>query len=285
MANFTFDAYSKREAERTTGKKDFKVTFFNGLKDDGDEIIVRFAYESPRDFDLNTVHRVKGKLNDGKEIYKSISCLREATDPLSKCPLCEKGEKIASKFFVKFLEYTKDEAGNVVHHAKVWERPANFARALVSKVEEAIEMGVYAPGTPISNIVFKIKRRGVKGSLQTTYDIIPTNPIVFKPEVYVPDFSDFADYKVAGSAYLEKSFDEINTFLVDGILFPKKEHSETTTSAYAPVNQAPISTPTYTAPAYTAPVNTTPVYSAPVNPAPVAANPTDNRPKRFTFPN
>lgn len=276
MANFTYDAYNRQEVRVSESKKDFKVNFFNGLKNDGDEIIVRFAYESPKDFVLNTVHRVKGKTNDGKDAYRSISCLREdANSPISKCPLCEANEKIALKFFVKFIEYTKDEAGNVTHKSVIWERPASFARTLVSKLEEAIEMGVYAPGTPISNIVFKIKRRGAKGSLQTTYDIIPTNPIVFKPEIYVPDFSDFEGYKESGSAYLEKTYDEMVTFLEDGIFFPRKERSEA-------VNKPAYSTPVQTTQAaYNAPVSTPttsyPTYSTP------AANPTDNRPKRFTY--
>ena len=256
MANFTYDAYSKQGPKSSTAKRDFKVSFFNGLKNDGDETIVRFAYNTPRDFVLNTVHRVKGKLNDGKEAYKSISCLREGTEDISKCPLCAANEKVAIKFFVKVLEYTKDENGNIVRSAKIWERPASFARTLVSKLEELIELGMYTPDTPISNIVFKIKRRGAKGSLQTTYDITPTNPMIYKPEIYVPDFSDFEGFKEAGYAYLEKTAEEMDRFLDDGILFPRKERTD----------GAPAVAPTT---GYTQQYAQAPVYDNTPAPAPV----------------
>lgn len=207
MSVYSYESFLMNKAEKESAKstpKFQKVGYF-GLKNDGDTALVRFAYKSPAEFNIVTVHTVEV---DGR--YKRVSCLRESgTDAVSKCPLCEAGEKLFSKFYVKLIEYTKDEEGKVVATPKVWERPAGFARVLDSLCEEY--------GGELSEHVFKIKRRGAKGDMSTTYDVMYANPELYKESIgYVRDFSAFENFDLSKHSYYVKSFEEISEFLETG---------------------------------------------------------------------
>lgn len=222
MARFSYDSYVKKEDKATIGEKgDYKVSYFS-LKDDGDEAVVRFTYDSTDQFHLVTVHTVE---EDGK--FRRVSCLRTAREPLDKCPLCAAGEKVYDKFYVKLIQYETNSIGQVVAKAKVWERPASFSRVLENYL---VEYG------PLSDIVFKIKRRGVRGDMKTTYDIIYANPVVYKPEIYVKDFSDFEGYDLDRFFYTKRTVEEMNEYLKTG-LFPRQDwstHSSTTPEPIKP---------------------------------------------------
>lgn len=228
MATVSYsDYYESRQKKSTAQKRDFKVGYFNALKNDGDEAIVRFTYEDVKEFNLQTVHRVKVG-----EFYRSVACLKEHFyDDNSTCPLCAKGEtKAATKVYVKFLEYTKDENGKVIATAKVWERPAKFTQKIVSAYNMALDMGIYPASSKINDVVFKIKRNGVAGSKDTDYDVTPTNPVVYKPELYVKDFSDFEGLDLAHHSYWVRTAEEINEFLTTGS-FPVREYKKTESDA------------------------------------------------------
>lgn len=263
MANFSYEDYEKKSS--SAGTTDFKVGYF-GLKDDGDEAIVRFNYSSVKDFNIVTVHNIKTTNKEGKEFYKRVSCLRGVNDPMDKCPLCARGSKLESKLalklYVKLIEYVKTDDGRITPKAKVWERPASFAGDLKTYLDEYGDL---------SDFIFKIKRRGVRGSLQTTYDIIPTRPEIYKPEIYVKDFSDFNDFKLAGSNYLVKTAEEMNIHINTGA-FPKTVRQPEESKPV--VATTPSITPT-TTPA--TPVD--PVVNKPQS----QENPLDGRPKRYTF--
>ena len=116
MAQFNYNDYVSQEANKTQeGAVNTNSVSYFALKNDGDEAVVRFIYDNPNQFDLLTVHTVQ---IDGK--YKKVSCLRTPMEPLNKCPLCEKGDKLQQKFFVKLIEYVRDEKTNqIIPVAKV----------------------------------------------------------------------------------------------------------------------------------------------------------------------
>lgn len=264
MANISYADYENKKANYSNNStKEYKVGYF-ALKDDGDEAIVRFGHSTPEEINIVTVHVVKMTNKDGKDVYKRVSCLREPHEPVSKCPLCASGNKMVDKFFVKLIEYVKDDNGNIVPKARVWERPAKFARELKSFMDEYGDL---------TNFIFKIKRRGNRGSTDTTYNIIPVRQDVYKPEVYVKNFADFEGFKMAGSFYMVKTAEEINTFLKTGD-FPRVESTQRNEGyskpATAPVAPQPVAQPAVQP-------------SAPTTEQKGPANPTEGRPQRYTF--
>lgn len=262
MANISFADYENKKSSPTQSNKEYKVGYFS-LKDDGDEAVVRFAYNSVTEFNIVTVHVIKTTTKEGKEIFKRVSCLREAHDPLDKCPLCLSGNKVVDKFYVKLVEYVKDENGNVTPKARVWERPAKFARELKSLMDEYGDL---------TNVLFKVKRRGTRGSTDTTYlpVYIPSTSPIYRPEVYVKDFSDFEGFKMAGSFYLVKTEAEMNIFLKTGD-FPRVETTTNKTQTYTQPSAPTVAT---AQPVATPTVDTNPQGSV---------NPTEGRPQRYKF--
>lgn len=204
MAKIDFDTFEKQGVKETPKQNNSKQTigYFNSLKDDGDETVVRFNYKDTSEFELVTVHSVQ--VGDK---WRRVSCLRSAFDPLEDCPLCASGDKVLQKFYVQLIEYKKDENGNVIAEGKIWERPAMFAKTLKSFIEEYGD---------IRNFVFKIKRKGVRGSMQTTYDVIPANSMVYKDDIYVKDFSCFDNFDVSKHSYFVKTKEELEKFVSDG---------------------------------------------------------------------
>ena len=195
------------------------------LKNDGDEAVVRFMDDTIEDFEGYTVHTVKIG-----ERFRDVLCLKsDAHDDVSKCPLCEAGEKLKSSLYLKLIEYTKDEQGHIVATPKIWTRPASFARKLSTYIQE------YGP---LSQNIFKIKRRGAKGDMATDYDIFPTNPTIYNSNIYVCPQDAFKDYTALGRQVLNKSFADIVEFLNTGN-FPIKKYNE------APLPEAPAQKPTY----------------------------------------
>lgn len=231
MATVSYTDWSEsRNKKSTASKKDFKVGYFKSLKDDGDEVIVRFAYESVKEFNLQTVHKVK--VGDK---FRTVACLGDG------CPLCASGDKVRTKFYVKIVEYIKDENGKVFPKSVIWERPANFSKKIISAYTQAVEMGVYPTTSTIGDVVFKIKRNGAKGSMDTDYDVIPANPNIFKADVYVKNFEDFADLDLAHHSYMVRTAEEVSTFVETGD-FPVIEKTEVTPTTS--VVETPKVTPT-----------------------------------------
>lgn len=189
----------------------YKVGFFS-LKNDGDEAVVRFPYDSTEQFDIFAVHPVQ---IDGK--YSRVNCIRDAREPLDKCPLCNAGVKLENRFYIKIIQYDRDETtGNIVPTAKVWDRPISYATTLASYINE------YGP---LSECVFKIKRRGVAKSLDTKYDIMLASPQVYRPELYPNKVELFEDFNILGAIVKDKNFDELNEFLSTG-KFPNRQQSD-----------------------------------------------------------
>lgn len=200
-------------ATNSNNSGEYKVGFFN--INDGQEAIVRFAINSVDDFEIYTVHPI----TMGQSSYpnRRISCLRTnpKTDPINYCPLCAKGEKVQQRMYIKMIQYV-NENGQIVPKAVVWDRPAySYAPQIKSYLDN------YGP---LTNIVCKIVRHG--SGLETKYDIIPNlNPQMFNEQLYPKAFSDFENFNILGSMIMDKSFDDINQFIMTG-QFPQNVNNQ-----------------------------------------------------------
>lgn len=208
MANISYNEVNKA----SNNSNEYAVGFFN-LKD-GEEAIVRFAITSIDDFELFTVHPI----TVGQSSYpnRRVSCLRSnpKTDPMNMCPLCARGEKVQQRMYIKMIQYV-NENGQIIPKAVVWDRPAySYAPQIKSYLDN------YGP---LTNIICKIVRHGA--GLETKYDIIPNlNPQMYSDQIYVKDFSAFSNFKILGRMVLDKSFEDINEFILTGN-FPMKDNT------------------------------------------------------------
>lgn len=199
MGQISRDEFLQMQAQReqtraqaaTTGPR---VGFFS-LKDDGDEAIVRFAYNDPSEFDVFTVHPVT---IDGK--FRKVNCINDLKAGVHSCPLCAAGIQLQQRFYIKLIEYTRDEQGNIVPQPRVWERPASYMQILNN---------LFTEYGSLCNSVFKIKRSGERGSMQTTYSIMYSNPSIYNEELYKKDFSAFENYSPLGTAILDRNESEL----------------------------------------------------------------------------
>ena len=228
------------------------VGFFS-LRDDGDEAIVRIMHDSPATFEIVAVHpyQVNGK-------FRNINCIRDPQEDIDKCPLCEAGVRLSYRFFIHLIEYTKDDRGNIVATPKVWERGVQYADTIRDFCNEY---------PPLSNYLFKIKRNGKKGSTDTTYNIIPANPNVYRPDLYPKDDTLFEGYSVIGNAVYNTDYNGLQRLLV-----PTEQEPYTPKAA-----QASQSTPQYNPPAAYA-ASTPADYSRTAAPSPVYQTPAQSQP-------
>lgn len=220
MASMNFNDIS---TENNNGE--YKVGFFN-IKN-GEEAIVRFAINSLDDFELYTVHPIT--IGQASYPNRRVSCLRaSAKDPIHLCPLCAKGEKVQQRMYIKMIQYV-NEGGKIVPKAVVWDRPAYTYAPQIK--------GYLDSYGPLSNIVCKIVRQGE--GLDTKYNIMPNlNPQMYNEQTYVKDFSAFDDFKVLGGMVMDRTFDEINQFILTGS-FPQRESTNTATQNPVPMQPTP----------------------------------------------
>lgn len=202
------------------GRGDEPQFKYFSLRNDGDEAIVRIMYDSTADFDLLTIHPTE---IDGRK--KSINCLRDAHDPMEKCPFCANNRALKKRIFVRLLEYTREPDGSIKVEPKIWERPATLANTLANLISE------YGP---LSDSIFKIKRSGVAGSTETTYNFMYGPPQIYKPEIYPKKTELFEGFKVLGRFALDKSAEDMNYFIQNGV-FPQKAPQQ----PQAPTNPQP----------------------------------------------
>lgn len=198
--------YSK-ELQSNDTQTSGSVSFFS-LKDDGEEAIVRFMHDTTDSFDIFQTHtiRVNGK-------FKQINCLRNPSDPVEKCPFCRYNStnpssneyKLSNCIIIHMLQYTKDQSGNIICSPVIWQRALSYAHKLSNFIDN------YGP---LSDIICKIIRRGKRGDLSTTYEIIPNlSKMVFPDNLYIKDDSAFKNFNSLGIAVLNKSYDDIEYFI------------------------------------------------------------------------
>lgn len=234
-----------------------RVSFF-ALKD-GEEAVIRIMCDSTDDFDIRTVHNI---VMDGFQYGRKMNCLRASiSDPVDSCPLCAAGNPVYQKIYIKLIQYTTNENGQVVATPKIWERGVadrGFgARALKAYMDN------YGP---LSDMVCKVIRKGQK--LDTEYTFIPMlSPQVYRPDIYLKDETLFNNYSPLGFAILDKNADEYNEFLATGKFPERKPRSESQTqnTPYSAGNTYADNSPRPT---------TNPGVTANFNPEPVTTNAT-----------
>lgn len=200
---FDYQEYQKQQKENQQKQQPnnfnnaFGVDYFD-LTNDGDEAIVRFVYSSPSEFELANSHRlqIKGK-------WRKINCLNDNYS-VDRCPLCTAGNKPEKRFFIKLIQYIRKEDGTIGIQPKIWERSCKYADTLNNLFNE------YGN---ISDCIFKIKRTGAKGDMRTKYDIMYASPAVYKPELYLKDFSSFNNFKLSDYMILSKTAEEMEELL------------------------------------------------------------------------
>lgn len=259
MAKYNLEEFEQlNQNKKSNGTKRSNVGYLNSLKNDGDEVVVRFACHSLREIEIVDVHKIQVNGN-----YRNVECLRNALDPIDTCPLCQSNNKVFTRAFIKLIDYVKNENGTVEPQPKIWETTTTVARKLKSFFEEYGDLTQY---------IFKIKRSGIKGSLKVNYDIIPTNPAIYKQELYIADFSDFETLDLTHHSYMVKDFNEMSEYVKTGNFPQVKQVQESVQPvqnsfvSQQDYNSVVTTTYTYTQPTYTNPSN--PV----VQPAPQVQN-------------
>lgn len=234
MAQISFDVAKQIEESRPQGFSQGQFQYFQ-LKNDQDEALVRFIYENTSDFEIFTVHEVEIASNNGTRRRK-VSCLRNPQDSIDTCPFCAAGIPSKNSFFIKMIQYVANAQGQIEAIPVIWERSLSYATKLKGLIDE------YGP---LCDSVFKIKRYGVAGSRDTTYEIFYGNPKMYPEEVYVKDFSGFNDVKILGGIVQDRNYEDMQAYVTTGA-FPSRQ-AASTTPQYTP--QTPVSNvaqmPTY----------------------------------------
>lgn len=206
MSTYSYESYKKQNEKQNYPKRERKVGYFF-LPDNESSALVRFDYSSTSEFEFADIHRVKTENG-----YRNVACLRTPNEPLSKCPFCEHNEQRSSKMFVKLIEYTTTEDGKVQVNAKVWERPAYFAKTLETYLNEYGDL---------RDVVFKIVRKGAKGEMKVAYDIMYKNPMMYSEEAgFKKDFSGFDGFELNHHSFMERNAEEMRYFLDNGSFPP-----------------------------------------------------------------
>lgn len=210
MAKINFSAIPTTEGGYSGNGSN--VSFFS-LKNDGDEAIVRIMHDTPDDFEVLTVHPVKIGNN-----FRSVNCLRDPSQPVDNCPLCKNNTKLQHKIYIRMIQYVRNEQGQIEAKPVVWERPAQaYGTQLANLINE------YGP---LSECVFKIRRNGAPRDMKTTYDIMFGNPNMYTEAHYPKVAGAFDNYTACGTSVMDKSFDEVCTFIATGA-FPAKNGGTT----------------------------------------------------------
>lgn len=203
--------------QKTESRYDFG--FFK-LLNNHDKAIVRLLHENYDDFSRRPVHNVQ------VPEYKygtTINCLRDDSEPQSKCPFCsvesEKISKRRKRVYIEFLVYKiMDKTGKVLEdftespRKMVWERDRRFDDKLFS---------LSSRYPRLCDVVFQVERFGEAGSTDTQYDIYQIDvdknlyPYELPEKLYNPD----------GIQVYDKTEDEMNYYIENGN-FPPDDDGE-----------------------------------------------------------
>lgn len=162
------------------------------LSNHGDTATVRFLANSVEEMDTLTVHKVEN--SDGYQI--SVNCLRGADDPVSDCPLCERGLRAILQFYIPLFNETTGEV-------EVWNRGIKIRNQLNA---------LQARYPNLNERTFDIERVGERGSTDTSYQIFPNEPSA--GEVY--DRPDVVD----DGYVVDATYDELRNYVDNGAEIP-----------------------------------------------------------------
>lgn len=228
-------SYQDYESQKQQANNQGPRIGYFALKNDKDEAVVRFMHQSPADFDINLVH---GMSIDGK--FKKVNCIRELNQPTDACPLCAAGVQLQKRIYIHLVEYVKQEDGTFKGIPKFWERSSAYITTMANLCTEYGDL---------SECLFKVKRNGESGSVDTTYDIMFASPAIYRNDIYTKDPEAFKDVKALGKAIINKSYDQLKTMI----------SGEVNQSASVSANTTPVEpahTPTYVQPEQPQPMRT-----------------------------
>lgn len=220
MARVTFEEATEMQ---NANNSNYVASF--ALKNDGDEALVRFMHDDVSSFDIVTTHNVT---INGK--FRSVNCLRNPRDPMENCPLCATGANTQNVMFIHLIEYQTDDRGTIIPVPKVWARGLSYATRIKSLINE------YGP---LSQCLFKIHRNGAAGSRDTSYDILFAPDRIYPSQNYPIPEGVFDDYSATGTIVLDKSFEDLTTFVNTGRM---PEAIQENSSSYNTQNNVPQTT-------------------------------------------
>lgn len=205
MAKIRNDEMEKYEEGSNPERKEF----FN-LKDDGDKAYVRFMHEGMEDITRVVCHTIEV---DGK--YRKINCLRNYDEPLDKCPLCSDKKPASVRIFLELRVYEFENGKfNGKYTTQIWERGRDFNKKLQSLCNRLRD------GKALCDVVYEIERVGKKGDQRTTYEIYECPEITTSEAPFDGELPE--QYDPVGSIVLDKTKEEVETFLVKGT-FPTQD--------------------------------------------------------------
>lgn len=269
MANISFNELQSMNNERAASSE---LPGFFTLSGDGDEAIVRFMHDSTDSFDIISTHSIT--LN-GK--FRNVNCIRNPKEPLDKCPLCERGDRLNNRIYIHLVEYVVDPSTNqVIPKLRIWERSLAYAQTLKNYLDN------YGP---LSDMICKIIRHGARGSMQTTYEIVPNlNKQIYPDNIYVKPVGAFENYTALGTAVLNKSYADLQSFVQTGS-FPENRADDSAVRVSPIPQTAPQSMPNFIPVGNEFPPTnmTQPSYTGTPNPAVVtpSVTPVVQRPQRY----
>lgn len=169
---------------------------FFSLKNDRETARVRFLYDSDEDIEGFAVHEPK---IDGKKRY--VNCIRDYNEPKDVCPFCAANMHQRVKVFIPLYNIEEDQV-------QIWDRGKQFLPVLTGTLSRYND-------DPIVAQEFEVERQGKPKDTNTTYGIYRT-----KTPTDDTTLDDFEMPQVVGTIVLEKTADEMEHYLKNGV-FPQ----------------------------------------------------------------
>ena len=221
MGKYNYDSLKTAQETKSTSssdRRDYPRVGYFWLSENKPSAIVRFDVSSPDDLEIVDVHNVKLTKEDGTTYYRNVACLRNNDEPFKNCPLCAQNVKTRStQVFVKMIEYYINNEGQVVASPVVWARYSSFADELVTLLNQYGDL---------KDHLFKVSK--VKEGNKTKYSVLyqPEMGIYTEAAGYTKDFSALDHLLINKHSYMERTFDELETFVKTGVMASRKPTSE-----------------------------------------------------------
>ena len=214
MGKYNYESFASASSGHEPSKKQFPKIGYFWVGEKKPTAIVRFDVASGEDLTLVDVHNIKVNTPYGTS-YRDVACLRESReDPWEKCPLCKHDIKSRStKVYVRLLEYVVED-GKVVAKPACWSRFSGFANEIMNL------LNTYGD---LREQLFKVTwtKEGGRGKT-TVLPLIDRGGLYTEENGYVKDFSAFKTFSVNKHSYMERTFEEIQTYLETGEMPSRK---------------------------------------------------------------
>ena len=174
---------------------------FFSLKEDKESKLVRFLYKNVNEIDSYLLHQVSV---DGKNRW--VDCLKNPSDPESKCPLCDAGYRKDARAFLLVWD-EKEQA------AKLWERSVSWVESTLIPTLGCVN------SEEVVGSVFKVMRSGKRGDKKTTYLLMLEDT----DDVKMEDLQE--ELPATDATILKKTPEELEHFIETGE-FPEANKQE-----------------------------------------------------------